>query len=158
MQASLSNSRVIPVLAGRIGPGFPIPDPRQPIGWRPLPSAIAIAARRPAIALLGPDPQLAAVFPDAKAAVIDLDEVGRSIPEAPAWYVVRHPSGGLIRQVRLQGRQLEILGQVGLAEAPDRWDLPLGNASILHIVRARLIWAGASLEWPLEEGVELAEF
>jgi len=157
MQVSGSNSRVIPVLRGRIGPGLQLPDSRLPIGWRPLPSAIPITARRPAIALLGPDPHLAAVFPGAKAAVLDLDEVARSRPEAPSWYVVRHPSGGLIRQVRLQGRRLEILGQAGLAEEQIKWDLPLGSASVLHVVRARVVWAGATLEWPLAEAGELPE-
>ncbi len=151
LRASASNSRVIPVLRGRIGPGFPIPDPRLPGAWRPLPSGLPISARRPAIVLLGSDPHLSAIFPAANTAVIDLDDLARLRPVEPYWYVVRHSSGGLIRQVRLRDGRLEILGQLSLVDEAFKPDLPLGSNSLLRVVRARVIWVGQNLEWPLTD-------
>ncbi len=139
-------SRMAPVLSGKIGPGWPLPDPRQQSGWRAIPPQIGPCGRRPVIAFLAPDPALTSIFPGATSAVIDLDELARVHPAAASWYLVRHRGAGLLRQVRAYHDRIEILGQLGLSESADADIIPLGSVSVLHVIRGRLVWAGEASE------------
>lgn len=139
---SAHTPRMAPVLSGRIGPGWPVPDPRQQSGWRALPPQIGHRGRRPVIAALAPDPALRAIFAGATEAVIDVDEMVRVRPTTSDWYLVRHRGAGLLRRLRVYPDRIEILGQLELTDSFDGDIIPLGDVSVLHIVRGLLIWAG----------------
>jgi plasmid maintenance system antidote protein VapI len=139
-------SRMAPVLTGKIGPGWALPDPQQHLAWREIPPQIGLCGRRPVIAFLAPDPALTHIFPGATGAVIDLDELARVHPVGGSWYLVRHRGSGLLRQVRVYQDRIEILGQLGLSENSDADIIPLGSVSVLHIIRGRLVWAGDASE------------
>lgn len=136
------NSRIAPLLQGCVGPGWPIPDARQPLGWRPLPAGLGACGRKPVMVHLAPDPALPSAFSGVLVAVFDLDEIVRVQPGTPDWYLVRQKGAGLIRQVRVESGSVEILGQWGLWNNHGLESLPLGSASVLHIVRGRLVWVG----------------
>jgi hypothetical protein len=140
--AAGGNRRIAPLLDGRVGPGWPIPDARQPAGWRPLPLGSGNCGRKPVMVFLAPDPALGAAFAGVAVAVIDLDEQARVLPTPHDWYLVRQRGAGLIRQVRVESDRVEILGQLGLASDHELGPVPLGSASILHVVRGRLVWVG----------------
>lgn len=137
--------RIVPLLAGKLGPGWPAPDLRQTTGWRAVPPEVVDCGRRPAMVALAPDPAIAPLFPGAEEAVIDFDEMSRVRPASTNWYLVRNAGAGLLRQVRALPDRIEILGQLSLSESPDADIIPLGSVSILHVIRGRLMWAGRNI-------------
>lgn len=141
-----ANPKIARVVAGTVGPGWPFPDFGRVLGWRRLPEKAARCGRRPVIVRLGPDPGLSGAFAGATEAVFDLDEMNRVKPVEGEWYLLRHRGAGLVRQIRALPDRLEVLGQMSLGGgAPE--SLPLGSASVLRLVRGRLVWAGNGLDW-----------
>ncbi len=153
VRAGDSDRRMAPVVAGRVGPEWPMPDFRRLTGWRALPGEVANGGRRPAIVRLAPDPAFSAAFPGANEAIFDLDELARLEPKETCWYLVKYRGGGVIRQIRAGAGRVTILGQMALSQDTPE-SISLGACSILHAIRGRMIWAGSGLDLPVSDPVE----
>jgi hypothetical protein len=149
----LGQSRLLPVLKGRLGPANPFPDWRQVAAWiLPLPGTERYAVR-PALVELSDDPELPPALARATHVILDLGEPARLRLRAESWYAIRWGGAGCVRQVRRRRDTLILLGQRPIAgphdpedarqpgDPPDRVDL--AGIPILQVVRGVVAWAGA---------------
>ena len=130
------------MLPGRIGPEDPFPIRRATANWVAALDPELRALRRPAFVQLGADPALSTVWTNHGFGLLDFDEACRLDPGLPGWYALRWRGGGYLRQVRLQGQTLEILGQRILDERVDPEAIEIGETSLLQTIRAQLVWVG----------------
>lgn len=140
-QPAPSVSRLVPILHGRLGPDDPFPDWRSVAHWLRASSPLLTRARRPALVECGPDPENT-LFPAPCFALLDYDDTARLDTSPSSWFALRWRGAGYLRRLRRQPGALLILGQ----NSPDSPALPhrleLNDASVLHVVRARILWVG----------------
>ena len=140
-QPAPSFSRLVPVLNGRLGPDDPFPDWRSISQWFRASSSLLTHARRPALVECAPDPENT-LFPSPSFALLDHDDSARLHASPSSWFALRWRGAGYLRRLRRQPGALLILGQ-NSSDAPSLPHcLELNDASILHVVRARVLWVG----------------
>jgi hypothetical protein len=131
----------VPVLAGRLGPDDPFPDWRAVSEWLRVPASVAAMMRRPGLVECGTDvenPQ----FRAGAFALLEQDESARIAPSPEDWFALRWRGAGYVRRVRRTEGALEVLGQCVDNPAPLPVRVELSDASILHVIRGRLLWVG----------------
>lgn len=141
-QARRQGAQAVPVLPGRIGPEDPFPAWRTVAEWVVARDPEIRTLRRPAFVRLGADAAISPVWENYGFGLLDFDEASRAEPGLPAWYALRWRGAGYVRQVRLQGQRLEVLGQKTLEGSGELEFLEVGEVSLLQTVRARLVWVG----------------
>jgi hypothetical protein len=136
------DGRAVAILAGRLGPGEPLP--REAL-WERIPflEPELVNTRDPALARLAEDPAMKPLFHEGDLALLDRAESLRREPEARSYYVVAVPDGGLLRHVRRAGDRLHLVSLFG---APD--SIPVTDRNMLEVVKAKVVWIGRSLEPP----------
>lgn len=158
-QARRLGSHSVPVLMGRLGPEDSFPSWRTVTDWVVAKDPELRALRRPAFIRLGADPAISAVWSEQGFGLLDFDEACRAEPAEPGWYALRWRGAGYLRQVRLRAQELAVLGQRTLEDRADPETIPVGDGSLLQIVRARLVWVGPdpmSAGWLAQSGRWLA--
>ncbi|MBI5280659.1 MAG: hypothetical protein HY858_03175 [Candidatus Solibacter usitatus] len=138
-----ANAALLPVLEGRLGPTEPFPDWRRVSAWLAVDQDARRRAGRPALVELSGDAELSGPLAGASYALLDLDEAVRVRPRPASWYAIRWRGAGFVRQVRIEGETLVILGQRLLPEADGPSKVELAGGSTLQVVRAAVLWAGA---------------
>lgn len=132
----------IGIAAGYISPLQPFPDLGGVEDWLTLPASAVRDVRRPLLVGVEVDRSISHCFPDAEFTLLDLDESQRVRPLPGAWYAVRLDGIGLFRQIRREGKQLQLLGQESFFEEKFPGILELEDESILQFIRARVRWVG----------------
>lgn len=136
-------ARLIPLLYGKLGPGYPFPAPESVRRMIRVPIHQAGPSRGHAFVEIAHDQDLPPELRKAALALLEFDQATRLDPQPDVWYAIRWPHGGCIRQVRRVGNRLELLGQRGLwanQVCPDIIDF--GSGPPLQVVRAAVLWAG----------------
>lgn len=134
--------RRIPVLKGKIGPGFPWPEAGQIEEWMAARSIPWQRVRKLFLAELGPDPALPFARGAGQFALVAEDEDLRVRVEEGCWHILRWGGAGLVRRIRLEGGCLRVLGQGSLEESTGLHAIPLEGQSLLAVIRGRLLWVG----------------
>lgn len=148
-QSRRQGAQAVPVLPGRIGPEDPFPTWRTIAEWVVAREPEIPALRRPAFVRLGSDAAISSVWQNYGFGLLDFDEASRADPKLPDWYALRWRGAGYVRQVRLGGQRLEVLGQKTLEGQSDLEFIEVGEVTLLQTVRARLVWVGRD---PLSSG------
>lgn len=142
-QPTPSSSSLVPVLHGRPGPEDPYPEARSISHWFRASSPFLCNTRRPCLVECASDPENN-FFPSPAFALLDLDESARLHTSQSSWFALRWRGAGYIRRIRRHHGALLVLGQASSdfdsLALPHR--LELNDASILHVVRARVLWVG----------------
>lgn len=141
-QAQWQGSHSVPVLMGRIGPSDPFPSWRMAGEWVAARDPELQALRRPAFVKFGADPAIAPEWVRGGFGLLDFDEASRVEPSEQGWYALRWRGAGYLRQVRLRGPELVVLGQRTLEDWVAPETIELSEGALLQIVRARLVWVG----------------
>lgn len=129
---------------GCISPALPFPDLSGGEKWVEVVSgAFLRGLKRPVFVQIMPDAAVAAEFTGVEAGLLELDETERVRLLPTEWYVVRWGGVGYIRQIRKEEGRLVLRGQETLWARSGPTEIPLSEASVLQIVRARLVWTGA---------------
>ena len=157
-QASRLGTQAIPILKGRIGPGDPFPTLQSITQWVVAADPELRSLRRPAFVSLGADPAISFAWVSHRYGLLDFDEAGRATPSLPSWFAVRWRGAGYLRQVRVAGQQMEVLGQRVLGAQSDPETIDIGGGALLQTVRAKLVWVGpdpTASGWLAHRGVWL---
>jgi hypothetical protein len=130
-----------PILQGRIGPNDPFPDWRAVAEWFRVSSPSLYRVRRPTLAACSPDPELLHL-PIPSFALLEMDEAARLRFPPHAWFLLRWRGAAYLRRLRREPGSLVILGQKSTLASALPPSIQLSEASVLHTVRARLLWVG----------------
>ncbi|MGJ5816052.1 hypothetical protein [Paludibaculum fermentans] len=137
-----SQTRLVPVLRGRLGPDSPFPCWEDVIEWFPLPRASFEGSGRLVLVEVGEDAELAQAFGHVEFALLSRDEPDRIALSGRHWYAIQWGGAGLIRQLRKENQRLVILGQSTLTGHAGPSHVELHDTPQLRIVRAQVVWAG----------------
>lgn len=134
----------VPVLAGWLGPGLPLPRERGGVELYPFPCTFLTAVEEPVVARLAWDPLMRLRFGDGDLVLLDRSRTRRTEPSSGALYLVNRRGEGLIRHVSRPREDLVIIrgeDAAGPSEA-----IPLGWLHLLDVVQARVCWIGRFLD------------
>ena len=136
----------VPVLAGWLGPGLPLPREPSSVDRYPFPGAHLASVERPLVARLAADPKMRTRFRESDLALLDHSPARRAQLRQDALYLVNRRGEGLIRHVFQERDDLLVLrgadgDKTGHCEA-----LPLGWLHLLDVVQARVAWIGRFLD------------
>ncbi len=131
----------IPVLEGRIGPGFPFLDRESPMERHPFLSSRVSGLDRPLAAYVGTDPCMPSEVREGDLVLLDRGEDGRHRPSPDGLYAVRIDGRGMIRRVGISRGGLDLFDMLG-----NRHFISVEEENILNIVRARIVWLGRKME------------
>jgi len=134
----------VPVLAGWLGPGLPLPKASSSVDRYPFPGAYLESIEAPVVARLAEDPKMRMRFRDGDLALLDHSPVRRLELRPDAFYVVNRHGEGLIRRVSRERNDLLLLR--GGDESVPREAFPLGWSHPLDVVRACVAWIGRFLD------------
>ena len=136
----------IPVLAGWLGPGLPLPKELSPVDRYPFPIGDLSSVERPAVARLAADAAMRARFGENDLALLDHSPARRVQLRQGALYLVNRRGEGLIRHVRLERDDLLVLRCAGPEHEGRCEAFPLGWSHLLDVVQARVAWLGRFLD------------
>ncbi len=134
----------VPVLAGWLGPGLPLPRAPDGLERYPFPRARLAGADRPAVARLARDVQMRDEFGEGDLALLDRSRARRLELRPDSLYLVNRHGEGRIRRVARQRDDLLVLR--GARDGGPCEALPLGWSHLLDVVRARVAWIGRFLD------------
>jgi hypothetical protein len=138
----------IPILEGRVGPGYEWPTSIARYERFPISAAALAAMTSPVIVALGADPRMAPLFDTGDLALLNQSRQARADIDPDALYLVKQGSFGCIRRLRTSGRSVYIVPEDSV-ERPVSWArIPVETVDVAHIVRARATLIGRTLEWP----------
>ena len=133
----------VPVLAGWLGPGLPLPRQRGGIETYPFPCAFLAAVEAPVVARLASDLKMPTRFGEGDLALLDHSRTRRADLNPDALYLVNRRGEGLIRRVSRLREDLVVIR--GEDEAGPAEGIPLGWLHLLDVVQARVCWIGRFL-------------
>lgn len=138
----------VPLLEGRIGPGYPMPKREQAHERYPFLGTQVQALVNPVAARLAADPELSDMFGEGDVVLLDRSEPRRAQPDSNRYYVVEKGGTGLVRRVHRGPSHLELIS----AAPGDSADaISLCDRGLLEIIKGRVVWIGRQLE-PLPDG------
>ncbi len=135
----------IPLLEGRIGPGYPFPLRESPIERYPFLRSRLASMHRPVAARLAFDDRMVGVFGGNDLVLLDRSPLKRAQIQPAGLYVLSLPDGAAIRRLWLTPDGLQ--GEA-VSSAENRLSdciSPPGN-DILEIVLAKVVWIGRDME------------
>jgi len=136
----------VPVLAGWLGPGLPLPREPSAVDRYPFPGAHLASVERPLVARLAADPMMRTRFRESDLALLDHSPARRAQLRQDALYLVNRHGEGLIRHVSQERDDLLVLRGVAGDQAGRCEALPLGWLHLLDVVQARVAWIGRFLD------------
>jgi transcriptional regulator with XRE-family HTH domain len=135
----------VPVLEGRIGPGFPFPGRESPFERLPFPRSQLAAVGSPVAVRVAADAGMAAWFAQDDLVLLDRAPEKRRNIDPAALYVVATGNGTAVRRLRVLGGHLH--SGVGIFTGGEGWDCILpGGEDILDVVLAKVVWIGRNVE------------
>lgn len=135
----------VPVLDGRIGPGYPVPLRESPIECYPFLSARLASVSDPIIGRLAADPAMQVWFGAGDIVLLDRSREKRRRVETDALYVAVLGGSALVRHIRLADGGL--YAAAGICSDPPAWDcISPRSEDILDVVLARVVWIGRDVE------------
>jgi transcriptional regulator with XRE-family HTH domain len=134
--------REVPLLDGRIGPGFEFPDNLSPVEFYPFPSALLAPLVRPIAARLADDPSMLSTVAGGDLVLLDQSENRRRETDADALYTVSRNGESLVRWVRQGARCIYLATADSFLRPPDWEHVPLVGWHLLEVVKARIVWIG----------------
>jgi hypothetical protein len=137
----------VPVLEGRLGPGWPFPSSES--GWEPFPflEEELDSLGDPALVELAADPLMRPLFREGDMVLLDRSCVRRRRPDAEGCYAVDLGGDSLVRRLHLDGDCLRLLAPAAPASRAADF-VSVANRNILEVVKARIVWIGRNLEPP----------
>jgi hypothetical protein len=146
--APAEESAWIPILEGRLGPGYAWPSAIARYECFPVSAASLAAMTSPVVVALGADSRMAPLFETGDLALLDQSRQARADIDPEALYVVKQGEFGCIRRLRASGRSVYIVPEDSV-DRPVSWArIPAETAHVAHIVRARATLIGRTLDWP----------
>jgi hypothetical protein len=140
-----SESRDVPLLRGRIGPGTDAVL-TQTRGYYPFPQSVLRDLVDPLAARLGPELVLPRSLAAHDLVLLDQNPRLREAPGAKSTWVVSEGAGLRVRYLRMEGARLCVANEVTLGD-PRQWhSISLPGRNILDIVRARIVWTSREME------------
>jgi hypothetical protein len=137
----------VPVLGGRLGPGYPWPTEISPAERFPVSYAKLAGMTYPVVVRTATDLQMEPVFAANDVALLDQSPAVRSEIHPDSLYVLKRGDQGLIRRLRLVANSLYIVSE-DLMHRPAEWErLSIANLEISHLVRARVTFLAPEVEW-----------
>ena len=148
----------VPVAAGYLGPGQPCPG-RQSIsewinleGWH---ANWAARLREPLFVRLGDDADLEWSGPRPQLVLLETEERARRKLVPEAWYAIRTPQGGAVRELRWEPPTLTVLGQMSLLAPTLGQEFVLNTETLDRVVLGRVEWAGPAIRRGFDPGQAL---
>jgi hypothetical protein len=136
-------SLAVPLLRGRLGPGWPFPDPALIDDWVSVRSVPGEPLRTPVLVAISDDSSLPSEFQGSgKTALLECAPEARIRIARDGWYAVRTSEGEAIRQLRKVTAGLLILRQTTLFEEHRPGEPPISFAQQLRFVRGQVRWIG----------------
>ncbi len=133
----------VPLLAGRLGPGFAFPSREST--WERFPFLPELERLvDPALVELADDPLMQPLFQGGDVALLDRAQARRRAPDGDGCYALDLRLEGLVRRVRLSGDRLYLVPLAGPDPAGDF--ISLADRNILEVVKAKVVWIGRNLE------------
>ena len=136
----------VPVLAGWLGPGLPLPREPSAVDRYPFPGVYLASVERPLVARLAADPEVRTRFREGDLALLDHSPARRAQLRQDALYLVNRHGEGLIRHVSQERDDLLVLRGAAGDRAGRCEALPLGWLHLLDVVQARVAWIGRFLD------------
>ncbi len=133
----------VPVLEGRIGPGYPLPVRESPVERHLFLRSEVAGLESPVAARLAADPAMDGVFDHDDLVLLDRSPTKRSRVDTRGLYLVATGDGGVVRGVR------ELAGAIYAADAGFSGRLECISRStddILKVVLAKVVWIGRDME------------
>jgi len=135
----------VPILEGRLGPGYPFPTEVSLLERFPFPAERVRTLGNPVVARVAEDSAMRGVFQGNDLVLLDQGQEGRLRIQAGGLYVVSFGSHAVIRRLRLGGSRLYLVTEETLHE-PRCWEWEhLGGRSLLDSVLARVVWIGREI-------------
>lgn len=145
--ADSGNHCYIPVLKGRLGPGYPWPEAIETYERFPISASVLTSMVSPVVARLTEDVRMLPVFSGVDMLLLDQGRQARCTVETDALYVIRRGRAGAVRRLRTAGRSIYIATEDAL-DRPTGWErIPLEMQELTHVVRARAILLAPAVEW-----------
>ena len=135
----------VPVLAGWLGPGLPLPKEESKVERYPFPGSYVASLDRPVVARLAPDALMPGLCRANDLALLDRSRSKRLHLEEEAFYVVSRHGEGVIRRLQVQGADLLLLTIASPGEGEGRALIRLEGGQLLDFVKARVAWIGRLL-------------
>lgn len=137
----------VPLLEGRIGPGFPWPTRVVESNRLPFPSNPAASIANPVAVRLGEDSRMSPAFTAGDVALLDQSPRARSQIEHGAFYIVKSASGGIVRRLETKGSEVYLVAEDSNRH-PSGWQaVHLKGKPLTHLVRARAHIIHPACEW-----------
>jgi transcriptional regulator with XRE-family HTH domain len=135
----------VPVLDGRIGPGYPLPLRESPIERYPFPHSQLAAVPNPIVGRLGADQAMRGWFGSDDLVLLDRSPDRRRNIEPGGLYVAAQGNSAVIRHVRIEGAN--ILAGANFSAGLQLWNcISLSGEDILDVVLAKVVWIGRDME------------
>jgi hypothetical protein len=137
----------VPLLQGKIGPGFPWPTETAENDRLPF-SAVQIGSiPHPVASRLAADARMADAFSEGDVALLDQSARARTDIEPSAYYVVKSGNGGIIRRIHISGGTLYLIPE-DCAHRSSGWQrIPLEGRVLTQLLRARAHIVTPIYEW-----------
>jgi hypothetical protein len=137
----------VPLLVGKIGPGFPWPTKVSSTERLPFPNTQAASVQNPVAARLSDDSRMLGLFSAGDIALLDQGLRARTDIEHGAYYVVKSANGGMIRRVEISAGMVYLISE-DTSQRPMAWQrIHLDGRPITQIVRARAYLINPVCEW-----------
>jgi plasmid maintenance system antidote protein VapI len=147
MEPATTEARTIPRAAGALAPHLPCPVPsvvaeRITVAGRH--AAWVNSLREPVFLRLGEDAELPWPGAPPRLALLETCARVRRYPSPDAWYAIRLPAGGAVRQVRWVPPVLTVLGQLSLLDSVAGSQFTLDPHGLERVLLGRVVWLGRS--------------
>jgi hypothetical protein len=137
----------VPVLRGRIGPGFPWPTQTAEDDRLPFGASQVASIPHPVASRLAQDARMGDAFSDGDIALLDQSARARTEIDPAAYYVVKSGSGGVIRRIQVADGMLYLISE-DCAQRSTGWQrIPLEGRQLTQLLRARAHLVTPVYEW-----------
>jgi transcriptional regulator with XRE-family HTH domain len=136
----------IPILEGRVGPGFPYPNRVSHVEHLPFLRSQLASAQDPVVARGGSDPHMTALFASNDLALLDRAESQRSRPKSGQIFVIQLDGVVAVRRLHTEDGWLLASTADGIVQPLCPFPPPAAGRDMLEKVLARVLWIGRDLE------------
>jgi hypothetical protein len=137
----------VPLLRGRIGPGFPWPTETSESDRLPFGATQVGSIPHPVASRLAGDARMADAFSEGDVALLDQSARARREIDPSAYYVVKSGNGGIIRRIHVSGGNLYLIPEDCVHRSSGWQRIPLEGRQLTQLLRARAHIITPIYEW-----------